>query len=157
MANQETGNGVHPLVAAGEMMVVPGVYDVLSAKLAERAGFPVVVLTGYGVAASFLGEPDFGLLTQSEVLPTACGELVAEANASGGGDNITAVLVRVEASEDDQWVSSTSAPPPPEPVVVKPDPDAMDIGADDTAKVTPLTDPEAILAALEKADRNQDD
>ena len=71
MANQETGNGVHPLVAAGEMMVVPGVYDVLSAKLAERAGFPVVVLTGYGVAASFLGEPDFGLLTQSEILDTA--------------------------------------------------------------------------------------
>jgi methylisocitrate lyase len=54
-----------------EMMVVPGVYDVLSAKLAERAGFPVVVLTGYGVAASFLGEPDFGLLTQSEILDTA--------------------------------------------------------------------------------------
>ena len=71
MTNQETGNGVHPLVAAGEMIVVPGVYDVLSAKLAERAGFPVVVLTGYGVAASFLGEPDFGLLTQSEVLDTA--------------------------------------------------------------------------------------
>lgn len=62
---------VHPLVAAGEMMVVPGVYDVLSAKLAERAGFPAVVLTGYGVAASFLGEPDFGLLTQSEILDTA--------------------------------------------------------------------------------------
>jgi len=71
MANQESDSGVHPLVAAGEMMVVPGVYDVLSAKLAERAGFPVVVLTGYGVAASFLGEPDFGLLTQSEILDTA--------------------------------------------------------------------------------------
>ena len=70
MANQENG-GVHPLVAAGQMMVVPGVYDVLSAKLAARAGFPAVVLTGYGVAASFLGEPDFGLLTQSEILDTA--------------------------------------------------------------------------------------
>jgi len=70
MANQETG-GVHPIVAAGQMMVVPGVYDVLSAKLAARAGFPAVVLTGYGVAASFLGEPDFGLLTQSEILDTA--------------------------------------------------------------------------------------
>jgi methylisocitrate lyase len=71
MANRESGGDVHPLLAAGEMMVVPGVYDVLSAKLAERAGFPVVVLTGYGVAASFLGEPDFGLLTQTEILDTA--------------------------------------------------------------------------------------
>jgi 2-methylisocitrate lyase-like PEP mutase family enzyme len=70
MTSQTTAD-VHPLVATGEMMVVPGVYDVLSAKLAERAGFPAVVLTGYGVAASFLGEPDFGLLTQSEILDTA--------------------------------------------------------------------------------------
>jgi methylisocitrate lyase len=70
MTNQSSAE-VHPLVAAGEMMVVPGVYDVLSAKLAERAGFPALVLTGYGVAASYLGEPDFGLLTQSEMLDTA--------------------------------------------------------------------------------------
>ena len=52
-------------------MVVPGVYDVLSAKIAERAGFPSVVLTGYGVAASYLGEPDFGLLTQTDILDVA--------------------------------------------------------------------------------------
>jgi len=52
-------------------MVVPGVYDVLSAKIAERAGFSSVVLTGYGVAASHLGEPDFGLLTQTETLDVA--------------------------------------------------------------------------------------
>jgi 2-methylisocitrate lyase-like PEP mutase family enzyme len=70
MTNQASAE-VHPLVAASEMMVVPGVYDVLSAKLAERAGFPAVVLTGYGVAATYLGEPDFGLLTQSEILDTA--------------------------------------------------------------------------------------
>ncbi len=71
MANREGGGNVHPLVASGEMMIVPGVYDALSAKLAERAGFSGVVLTGYGVAASLLGEPDFGLLTQTEVLDTA--------------------------------------------------------------------------------------
>jgi 2-methylisocitrate lyase-like PEP mutase family enzyme len=52
-------------------MVVPGVYDALSAKLAERAGFPAVVLTGYGVSATYLGEPDFGILTQSEMLDVA--------------------------------------------------------------------------------------
>ena len=64
-------HAVHPLVAEHRMMVVPGVYDVLSAKIAERAGFPAVVLTGYGLAASHLGEPDVGLLTQTEVLETA--------------------------------------------------------------------------------------
>ncbi len=62
---------VHPLIREGRIMVVPGVYDVLSARIAERAGFPAVVLTGYGVSASHLGEPDFGILTQSEVLDVA--------------------------------------------------------------------------------------
>jgi len=71
MATPEMPGSVHPLVAAGRLLVVPGVFDVLSAKIAERAGFPAVVLSGYGVAASHLGEPDFGLLTQSEVLDTA--------------------------------------------------------------------------------------
>ncbi len=52
-------------------MVVPGVYDALSAKLAQRAGFGSVVLTGYGVAATYLGEPDFGLLTQTQILDVA--------------------------------------------------------------------------------------
>jgi len=61
----------HPLVREGLIMVIPGVYDVLSAKIAERAGFPSVVLTGYGVAASYLGEPDFGLLTQTDILDVA--------------------------------------------------------------------------------------
>jgi methylisocitrate lyase len=61
----------HPLIRDKRMMVVPGVYDALSAKIAERAGFASVVLTGYGVAASYLGEPDFGLLTQTETLDVA--------------------------------------------------------------------------------------
>lgn len=62
---------VHPLVKQMQVMLVAGVYDCLSARLAERAGFSSVVVTGYGVAASYLGEPDFGLLTQSEVLDVA--------------------------------------------------------------------------------------
>jgi len=66
-----TEAAVHPLVQAGKVTVVPGVYDVLSARMAHRAGFGVAVLTGYGVAASYLGEPDFGLLTQTEILDTA--------------------------------------------------------------------------------------
>jgi 2-methylisocitrate lyase-like PEP mutase family enzyme len=64
-------HSTHPLIRDRRIMVVPGVYDVLSAKIAERAGFSSVVLTGYGVAASYLGEPDFGLLTQTETLDVA--------------------------------------------------------------------------------------
>lgn len=62
---------VHPLIADGKIMVIVGAYDVLSAKIAERAGFPAVVLTGYGLSAARLGEPDFGLMTQTEVLDVA--------------------------------------------------------------------------------------
>ena len=61
----------HPLIAKGRIFVAAGVYDPLSAKLAQRAGFKSVVLSGYAVAASYLGEPDFGLLTQSEMLDVA--------------------------------------------------------------------------------------
>jgi methylisocitrate lyase len=66
-----TDETVHPLVQEGRILVVPGVFDVLSAKIAERAGFPTAVLTGYGFAAAHLGEPDFGLFTQSEILDCA--------------------------------------------------------------------------------------
>ena len=61
----------HPLIETSKVMISAGVWDVLSAKLAERAGFHTVVLSGYAVSASHLGEPDFGLLTQTEVLDVA--------------------------------------------------------------------------------------
>lgn len=53
------------------MLVMPGVYDALSAKIAARAGFEVIFITGYSLSATLLGEPDFGLLTQSEMLSAA--------------------------------------------------------------------------------------
>ncbi len=62
---------IHPLIAKSRVFMSAGVYDALSARLAERAGFRSVVLSGYGVAASALGEPDLGLLTQSEILDVA--------------------------------------------------------------------------------------
>ena len=45
-----------------------GVWDALSARLAERAGFELLFLSGFAVAGTQLGEPDFGLLTQTEML-----------------------------------------------------------------------------------------
>jgi methylisocitrate lyase len=52
-------------------LVMPGVYDALSAKIASRIGFEVVFITGYSLSATLLGEPDFGLLTQTEVVTAA--------------------------------------------------------------------------------------
>ncbi len=51
-----------------EIIVLPGAYDALSARLAERAGFRAVFTTGFGFAATVLGMPDFGLLTMSETM-----------------------------------------------------------------------------------------
>src|SRR6476660_1050487 len=52
-------------------IIMPGVYDALSAKIAARSGFEVIFITGYSLSATLLGEPDFGLLTQTEVVSAA--------------------------------------------------------------------------------------
>jgi methylisocitrate lyase len=52
-------------------IVFPGVYDTLSAKLAARAGFPMAFISGYSVSATAIGEPDLGLLTQTEIAERA--------------------------------------------------------------------------------------
>jgi methylisocitrate lyase len=62
---------VRQLLERHGQLVMPGVYDALSAKIAARAGFEVVFITGYSVSATLLGEPDFGLLTQTEVVSAA--------------------------------------------------------------------------------------
>lgn len=49
----------------------PGVYDALSAKICRRVGFPMTFVSGYSVAATAIGEPDFGLLTQTEMVQQA--------------------------------------------------------------------------------------
>lgn len=53
------------------MVVAPGAYDALSARLIEEAGFPAVYMTGFGSAASLLGRPDIGLLSGSEMVDNA--------------------------------------------------------------------------------------
>ena len=52
------------------MIVAPGAYDCITAKLIEQAGFTAVYMTGAGTAAS-LGYPDFGLVTMSEMVANA--------------------------------------------------------------------------------------
>ncbi|MDZ4345576.1 MAG: isocitrate lyase/PEP mutase family protein [Candidatus Binatia bacterium] len=62
---------VHHFLKEKGQLVMPGVYDALSAKIASRTGFEVIFVTGYSLAATLLGEPDFGLLTQTEVVAAA--------------------------------------------------------------------------------------
>jgi len=63
------------LLNQGGMIIAPGAYDCITAKLIEQAGFAAVYMTGAGTAAT-LGYPDFGLVTMSEMVANA-GRLVA--------------------------------------------------------------------------------
>ena len=59
-------------------VVFAGVYDALSAKIVEQVGFKLSFISGYSVAASSIGEPDMGLLTQTEMVERArrvCGSV----------------------------------------------------------------------------------
>jgi methylisocitrate lyase len=62
---------IRQALAQQGQLIMPGVYDALSAKIAARAGFEVMFITGYSLSATLLGEPDFGLLTQTEVVDAA--------------------------------------------------------------------------------------
>ena len=58
------------LLGADAMVIAPGAYDGLTAKLVAQAGFPAVYMTGAGTSVS-QGYPDFGLLTMSEMVENA--------------------------------------------------------------------------------------
>jgi len=66
-----TAQLIRQALAQHGQLIMPGVYDALSAKIAARAGFEVIFITGYSLSATLLGEPDFGLLTQTEVVSAA--------------------------------------------------------------------------------------
>jgi methylisocitrate lyase len=54
-----------------DIIVLPGVFDALSAKIAQNVGFEAMFQTGYGSAASLLGLPDFGFLNAGENIENA--------------------------------------------------------------------------------------
>jgi 2-methylisocitrate lyase-like PEP mutase family enzyme len=62
---------VHRILEEVGTLAFAGVFDTLSAKIAERAGFPMAFVSGYSVAATAIGEPDMGLLTQTEITDRA--------------------------------------------------------------------------------------
>jgi 2-methylisocitrate lyase-like PEP mutase family enzyme len=58
------------LLRGPDMVIAPGAYDGITAKIIAQAGFSAVYMTGAGTAAS-LGYPDFGLVTMSEMADNA--------------------------------------------------------------------------------------
>jgi 2-methylisocitrate lyase-like PEP mutase family enzyme len=53
---------------AKELLVAPGVFDGISARIADQMGFEALYMTGYGTVASHLGLPDAGIATYSDMV-----------------------------------------------------------------------------------------
>lgn len=80
------------LIQSGKFIVAPGVFDMISARVADRMGFDALYMTGYGVTASYLGLPDAGLATYTDMVNragTIAGgtdtPLIADADTGYGG------------------------------------------------------------------------
>lgn len=79
-------------LGTGKIVVAPGVYDMISARMADAMGFEALYMTGYGTVASHLGLPDAGLASYTDMVGRVaqmCGgtttPLVADADTGYGG------------------------------------------------------------------------
>jgi 2,3-dimethylmalate lyase len=70
-ASRGRGSSLGELLESGDIVLAPGCYDAIGARLVEEAGFPAVYMTGFGSAASRLGRPDVGLMTLPEMVDNA--------------------------------------------------------------------------------------
>jgi 2-methylisocitrate lyase-like PEP mutase family enzyme len=84
--------GLRHQLKPGNLIVAPGVYDLISALSADRMGFDAIYMTGYGVVASYLGLPDAGLASYADMknrVETIVGRtntpLIADADTGFGG------------------------------------------------------------------------
>ena len=64
---QSSPKTLKTLIARGKIVAAPGVYDALSALIAEHTGFEALYLTGNGQSSSMIGLPDVGLITLTEM------------------------------------------------------------------------------------------
>lgn len=80
------------ILQAGEFVLAPGVFEMFSARIADGMGFKALYMTGYGVSASYLGQPDAGLVTYTDMVSRArtiaegtATPLIADADTGFGG------------------------------------------------------------------------
>ena len=95
------GARLRELIAAPALLVMPGAYDALSARLIERAGFQAVMAGGFAAAGALLGEPDAGQMTLNDYaghygrIAAAIGvPLFVDADTGFGGVNSVRRTVR---------------------------------------------------------------
>ena len=55
-------------LAGDKIVVAPGIFDMISVRLADRMGFDCLYMTGFGTVASYLGVPDAGLATYTDMV-----------------------------------------------------------------------------------------
>ena len=99
-----THTSLRELLAAPRMLIAPGAYDGIGARLIEQAGFGAVYMTGAGTAAA-LGYPDFGLLDMGEMVANAAAmaraisvPLIADADTGYGNElNVTRTVREYES------------------------------------------------------------
>ena len=99
-------------------LVVPGVYDAISAKIAEKVGFDVMFQTGYGTSATMFGMPDYGFVGATETIDNArriCSAvsvpvIIDSDTGYGNALSVWKLVKELEASgasgiflEDQQW------------------------------------------------------
>ena len=87
-----TASALRARLKAPGLITAPGIYDMISARIADRMGFSALYMTGYGVVASHLGLPDAGLATYtdmvgrvSQICALTQTPLIADADTGYGG------------------------------------------------------------------------
>ena len=80
------------VLESGQFVIAPGVFDMFSARIADRTGFSALYMTGYGVSGSYLGVADAGLVTYRDMVERArtivegtATPLIADADTGFGG------------------------------------------------------------------------
>ena len=88
----KTTSALRQLLRQPGIIVAPGAYDCLTAKIIEREGFPAVYMTGAGTAVTRVGKPDLGFASLTEMLANASAiastisvPLIADADTGYGG------------------------------------------------------------------------
>lgn len=59
------------MLKSNKPLVIPGVYDAIGAKIAEKVGFEAMFQTGYGTSATLFGMPDYGFIGATETIDNA--------------------------------------------------------------------------------------